>query len=56
MPSGDSHHNNANSGLSDPDHRSARESIRHDSHLALGCGFSVALLVVAALVILLLTG
>ena len=32
-----------------------REVIRRDSHLALGCGFGLALIIVAALIVLLLT-
>lgn len=34
----------------------ARKIIRKDSHLAFGCGFGLALLIVGALTILLLAG
>jgi uncharacterized protein YjeT (DUF2065 family) len=37
-----------------PDRASARAAIRKDSHLALGCGFGIALVVVGALVVYLL--
>lgn len=35
---------------------SEREMIRRDSHLALGCAFGCALIVVALLIVLLLAG
>ncbi|CAN5502425.1 hypothetical protein BH23CHL2_BH23CHL2_23760 [soil metagenome] len=39
-----------------PDPGDARKIIRRDSHIALGCGFGLALLIVGALAILLLAG